>query len=197
MIQEKPINISSKEFAEKIRKGEIIYSNGHYITNPNYIPESPIQNKKVKNARIVRFDGKSFDSELELTFYKVLLESGYSFVLKPKIVLQPSFKYMNETIREISFIPDFQVNIHNHKIIIDTKGYPNEVFPLKLKMFKYLFFLNKIHFTDFWFINIKSDIYLAMSTLRKIKENHYTEINDKILTKLRTEPKKQYKRKKK
>lgn len=95
-------------------------------------------NKKIKNATKCVYEGITFDSKLELFAYKLLKNSNIEFELKKEFILQEKFKYNNESIREIKSIPDFY--LPNHNCIIDTKGFANDVSPLKYKMLKYSFF---------------------------------------------------------
>ena len=121
-----------------------------------------MQNKKVKNAKEHEYDGVKFKSGLELFAYKTLKELDIPFIYQPdKTVLLPSFKidfhcyedigkiYRDENkkiikstkrfdlinaVREISYTPDFMAI--DGSWIIETKGFSNDAFPLRWKMFK-------------------------------------------------------------
>lgn len=41
-----------------------------------------------------------------------------------------------ETLQSISYTPDFIVELDNHRVIIETKGYANDAFPIRKKLFK-------------------------------------------------------------
>lgn len=104
---------------------------------------------KVKNAKKSTFDGKDFKSNLELHCYKQLKTSKIdveyedtTFTIFPALVY-PQACYEGTTkklynkgskIRAITYTPDF-VDPHG-KWIIETKGYANESFPLRWKLFK-------------------------------------------------------------
>jgi hypothetical protein len=90
---------------------------------------------KVKNVSKVVDDGITFDSKLEHYAYVKMNERGVVFEIKPEYILIDSFKYCGETVRQMKFTPDYLLTEHN--IILETKGFANESFPLRLKFFKY------------------------------------------------------------
>ena len=104
---------------------------------------------KVKNAKKSTYDGKNFQSNLELYCYKQLEEAEipveyeeHTFTIFPATVYPQacyegtSKKLYNKgsKIRPITYTPDFVDP--NGKFIIETKGYANESFPLRWKLFK-------------------------------------------------------------
>lgn len=111
-----------------------------------------IQNKKVRNATVISFDGIVFKSKLELYCYKKLKEANIEFTYEGiKFEIIPAFIFTNNSfellrkgkekvfkeqsnkIRPITYTPDFVGN----NWVIETKGNPNETFPIKWKLFKY------------------------------------------------------------
>lgn len=92
-------------------------------------------NKKVKNATKIVADGIKWDSKLEYYLYGLLKQHGFTPVIKTKYILQKSFRFQGKLIREITWSPDFILN--DIKVIVDAKGYSNETFPLKFKLFLY------------------------------------------------------------
>ncbi len=91
-------------------------------------------NKKVRNATPLRYDGIDFKSKLEVYCYKQLQK----YKLKPeyeKITFEiiPSFTYNGEKVRKMTFTPDFV----GKDYVVECKGYANESFPLRWKIFKY------------------------------------------------------------
>jgi len=113
------------------------------------------KNKKVRNATILEYHGITFKSKLELHCYKALKEANIKFQYeKVKYELMPSFKFENESwelykkkgeryfgpqrvlIRAITYTPDFVGSHNGQKFIIETKGNPNDAFPLRWKLFK-------------------------------------------------------------
>lgn len=107
-------------------------------------------NKKVRNATSKVYKGIKFRSKLELFTYKKLEEASIkSLYEKKKYVLQEGFHYSQQCyephktkgyvdntykVRDITYTPDFVDP--NGKWIIEVKGFANDVFPLKWKMFK-------------------------------------------------------------
>lgn len=83
-----------------------------------------------------------FDSKLEQTLYKLLEESGITFVFKPVYTLQEKFSYEGENIRAITMEPDFY--LQERDLIVDTKGYANDVYPLKAKLLKHFLYRNNL-----------------------------------------------------
>ena len=133
-------------------------------------------NKKIVNTSPLEYRGIKFKSRLEATAYKLLLSSGF----KPKyeevkFVLWEGFKptvpFYNKTrgtkslvpdmkkLIDITYTPDFTFNHKGYMIIIEVKGFENDTFPIKKKMFrkllekspeKYVYFevYNKKHIAD-------------------------------------------------
>lgn len=98
---------------------------------------------KYGNKKII-IDGIEFDSKLEGNRYcqlKILERAKEIKDLRRQVqyVIQPSYRKNNKTIRPIYYIADFvYYDIKKGKTIIeDTKGYRNEIYKLKKKMFEY------------------------------------------------------------
>lgn len=117
-------------------------------------------NKKVKNAKPKVKYGIKFKSNLELTCYEKLIDNGFEPEYEnKKFVLFDGFKindnvniYMprkqrcraRELMEEykrkvlpITYTPDFYLNLNGINVFIETKGKPNDAYPLKKKMFFY------------------------------------------------------------
>lgn len=120
------------------------------------------ENKKIKNAKCWEYDGVKFKSGLELFCYKELITAEIPFIYQPSsYTLVPSFKvefkcyesigkiYRDEnkkivnstkrfdlvdSVRGISYTPDFCCP--EGTWIIETKGFSNDAFPLRWKLFK-------------------------------------------------------------
>jgi len=122
-------------------------------------------NKKVRNATILSYYGITFKSKLELYCYKKLKELKINFTYEEiTFELVPSFQFKNDSyelykkkgaryfgpqrehIRSINYTPDFVGDTW----IIETKGNPNDVFPIKWKLFKKYLMDN----------NIRVDLYM-------------------------------------
>jgi hypothetical protein len=113
------------------------------------------ENRKIKNAQKLVVDGKSFRSKLEVYCYQKLKENNIEFEYEStKFCLLPDFKYGGESaesyskggkwsfgdksnsIKGVTYKPDF-LNLSDGWLI-ECKGYPNDAFPLRWKLFKYL-----------------------------------------------------------
>ena len=113
-----------------------------------------IENKKIRNARESTFNGITFKSKLEESFYKTLMAAGlepdYELI---KFVLVEGFKptvpFYNRSkskvfrmdmtkVRDITYTPDFIILYNGTMFIIEAKGIENDTFPLKKKLFRRL-----------------------------------------------------------
>ena len=108
-------------------------------------------NKKIKNATENTSSGITFKSKLEATIYKTLKEYGFKpqyekvtfeFVpnLRPTI---PFFKRIGKTfgldmkpLRPITYTPDFTFTHNKILIIVEAKGFENDVYPVKRNLFR-------------------------------------------------------------
>tara|TARA_R110002012_G_scaffold1455_11_gene6185 strand:+ start:819 stop:1265 length:447 start_codon:yes stop_codon:yes gene_type:complete len=105
--------------------------------------------KKVKNAKKSTYNGHNFQSNLELYCYKKLEElkipveyeqttfTIFEALVYPQACYEGTTKKLynkGSKIRPITYTPDFIDP--KGKWIIETKGYANESFPLRWKLFK-------------------------------------------------------------
>jgi hypothetical protein len=74
--------------------------------------------KKYYATKKVKYNNLTFDSGLELYFYKLLESSNLLEHLKMQepFELQPSFKWQNKTIRKMEYVSDFYLT--DTKIVI-------------------------------------------------------------------------------
>ena len=110
-------------------------------------------NKKIRNATLKEFNGIKFKSILEVMVYKTLLSVGFEPLYeKNKFViwqgLYPSvpfydkdattrmLKLNKKKIIDITYTPDFTFEYNKRLIIIEVKGFENDVFPVKKKLFR-------------------------------------------------------------
>ena len=101
-----------------------------------------MQNQKIKNATVTTVDNIKFKSKLEAYTYQKLKEANIDVQYEPiKYELLPAFIFKEKKIRPITYTPDFVGN----NFIIECKGYPNDTFPLKLKLFYYYLYINNIN----------------------------------------------------
>lgn len=111
------------------------------------------ENKKVKNAHPLEYDGILFKSKLEKMVYSTLKEQGFPVRYEPeKIVIWEGFrpttpfydkdnktrllKLEMKKLLDITYKPDFMFDYKNHLIIIESKGFVNDIFPIKKKLFR-------------------------------------------------------------
>jgi hypothetical protein len=120
--------------------------------------------QKIKNSAKVEYEGMLFDSKLEVYCYRKLIEVELEFkyvpttftIINPFIFNSESHEpdkkrglllsHRSKKVLGIKYTPDFVGN----NWIIETKGRPNESFPLRWKLFKKYLTEN----------NIKFDLYL-------------------------------------
>lgn len=96
--------------------------------------KNQVKKGKVKNATPIQLDGIKFRSKLEAYTYKKLKEANiYAEYEQYRYMLLPSFIFENKTVRAITYLPDFV----GSNFIIECKGFPNEAWPLREKLFKY------------------------------------------------------------
>lgn len=110
------------------------------------------QNRKIKNATPLSYDGIRFRSVLEVRLYKRLVASGYKPEYEPDtITLLPSFrpgttwyldgdaqttkKGANKVILPLTYTPDFKFDAQGTTVYLEAKGFENDVFPVKRKLF--------------------------------------------------------------
>ena len=91
------------------------------------------KNKKIRNATPLEIDGIQFKSKLEAFCYRHLkenkIENEYE---KNTFILITPFIYNGEKIRACTYTPDFVGSTW----VIEVKGFSNDTFPIKNKMFK-------------------------------------------------------------
>lgn len=112
-------------------------------------------NKKIINATPNQLDSIEFKSRSEALCYKKLRESGFSpkyeeesFVLFNTYKLRDSsllvfigdaksknLERFDKTLRKSIYTPDFTFDFNDYHIIIEVKGYPNDIYPFKRKIF--------------------------------------------------------------
>lgn len=122
------------------------------------------ENKKVKGAKKHIYNNIQFDSALEISCYRLLIQENIPFEYnKLKFNISEGFRleyvnFYNQVSKKdkrfiqyltksgeklklpaITLTPDFHILINDYLILIETKGHPNDVYPYKRKLlFKYL-----------------------------------------------------------
>lgn len=90
------------------------------------------------------YKGIKYDSELELKYFKEIIEIGLAdgsiknYERQVKYELQPKCKYNGENILSIKYIADYVLTYSDNSIIVwDVKGQADATAKLKKKMFHY------------------------------------------------------------
>lgn len=110
-------------------------------------------NKKILGATSLVSNNITFKSKLEVTIYKELLRARFNpkyeeqkFVIWEGI--KPTKLFYNRDIktkmlkldmgkmRDITYTPDFTFRYKKYLIIIEAKGFENDTFPIKKKLFR-------------------------------------------------------------
>ena len=108
-------------------------------------------NRKIRNATPVTVDGITFRSKLESNVYLYLKSKGITpqfeterFVLTDDIPIGKiryynrigrNYMRMMRRPRPITYTPDMSFTYKGYKVYVEVKGYMNDTFPLKAKMF--------------------------------------------------------------
>lgn len=145
---------------EQLKKLGLVENNGVYVTVKSLVAKGKISkidltshsiapykredevwikpkvNQKVRNATKIEENGLKFDSRLEKYLYDLLKGAQIDFEFQKVYILQEKFRYGLEAVRAITLTVDFFIPSKN--MICDTKGWSNDVSPLKYKMLKNL-----------------------------------------------------------
>lgn len=116
-----------------------------------------MENKKVRNARESEYDGIKFKSELEKYIYKNLVAGGFNPRYEPETFVvwkgvKPATRFYTQRknrttkrnelvinsakLQDIEYTPDFVLDYEGIKVIIEAKGFPNELYTLRRKLFR-------------------------------------------------------------
>ena len=113
-----------------------------------------MDNKKIKNATPKEYDGIQFKSITEVMVYKTLLQYGFKPEyesttyrlfrgIKPTVPFyapnkKGELKLNSTKLIDITYTPDFVFKAPDNKtvIIFEVKGFQNDTYPIKEKMFR-------------------------------------------------------------
>lgn len=139
-----------------------------------------MENKKIKNATKTTESGIAFKSETEARIYKALVAEGFdplyekvTFTLSEKI--RPTVPFFNrikgllgldmKPVQAITYTPDFTFECNGILIVIEVKGFENDVFPVKRNLFrKHLETLNQS--SMFFEVRTKKELLEALRIIR-------------------------------
>jgi hypothetical protein len=145
------------------------------------------ENKKIRNASPTSFDNINFKSTIERTIYKALIEQGINpqyeaitYVLSKGIRPYKVPYYTRRKgratklykltldmspVSEITYTPDFTFELNGVFVILEVKGWVNDIFPVKRNLFrKYLEGLDKP--IMFFEIRSKRELLRALEIVR-------------------------------
>lgn len=142
------------------------------------------ENKKIINASPLEYDGISFKSKLEKMAYQTLKEQGFPVLYEPRKFIiwkgfRPNVPFYNKDastrmlkmdskkVIDISYTPDLMFEYNNHLIIIEMKGFENNTYPLKKKIFRKWLesnYPNSIYFEIF----TKKQLLQAIDIIKKL-----------------------------
>jgi len=111
------------------------------------------ENRKVRNANPKEYGGIQFKSVLERNTYRTLKDAGFDVEYEPlKITVwqgfRPTVPFYNRDNRtrrlkletkkliDITYTPDFVFTHNGTTVYIETKGFENDAFPIKKKLFR-------------------------------------------------------------
>lgn len=139
-----------------------------------------MENKKIRNATKTTESGIAFKSETEARIYKALIAEGFdplyekvTFTLSEKI--RPTVPFFNrikgllgldmKPVQAITYTPDFTFEYNGILIVIEVKGFENDVFPVKRNLFrKHLETLNQP--SMFFEVRTKKELLEALRIIR-------------------------------
>ena len=145
-----------------------------------------MENKKIKNASPLVFEGISFKSKLEKTIYQILREQGFPVEYEPRKFtlwqgIKPSvpfydkdkatrmLKLNSKKLVDITYTPDFVFSHKGYLVIIEAKGLENDVFPIKKKMFRKWLQLHQPN-SIFFEIYTKRQLFQAINIIKALTD---------------------------
>lgn len=112
------------------------------------------KNHKIVNTNPKEYNGIQFKSTLEVRIYKTLVEYNiipeyekhtYTLIngFVPTVPFfdktkKKGFHIITKPVAAITYTPDFVFNYEDILVIVEVKGFENDVFPLKKKLFRRL-----------------------------------------------------------
>lgn len=151
------------------------------------------ENKKVKNATEVIYNGIKFRSKTEFKMYQLMYKEGFtpdfesqSFILWDGCYLQKPFYYEGEPVitknghtkklQDWVYTPDFIITLGGCSFIIEVKGNPNDLWPYKRKLF--LKHIDKMKDTYFFEVKTIKGLKKTLSVIKSIYDEKITSTNN-------------------
>lgn len=140
------------------------------------------ENKKIKNATPLTYNGIKFKSKLEVMCYKTLKENGFEPLYEGRVFtiwngFRPSVPFYNRSrktktlqldktkLRDVHYTPDFTFMVGDTLVIIEMKGLENDCFYLKKKMFRG--FLEGMPNAMYFEIRTKKELLTAINIIKE------------------------------
>lgn len=121
--------------------------------------------ERVKNATPNEYDGVKFRSKLETYTYKKLKEAKINADYEQhRFQLLPAFQYGNKKYRPMTYLPDFV----GKDFVIECKGFPNEAWPLREKLFNYFLYQNNSNLR-FYVVHTQKEVDALIDNLKNNK----------------------------
>ena len=139
-----------------------------------------MENKKIKNATTKELDGIQFKSQLEATIYKTLVSNAITpeyekrtFEFVPR--LRPTVPFFNRVkkvfglemkpLHPITYTPDFTFEYDGMLIVIEAKGFENDVYPVKKNLFR-RYLENLPQYSMYFEIRTKKELLEALKIIK-------------------------------
>lgn len=139
-----------------------------------------MENKKIKNATTKELDGIQFKSQLEATIYKTLVSNAITpeyekrtFEFVPR--LRPTVPFFNRVkkvfglemkpLHPITYTPDFTFEYDGMLIVIEAKGFENDVYPVKKNLFR-RYLENLPQYSMYFEIRTKKELLEALRIIK-------------------------------
>ena len=144
-------------------------------------------NKKIKNATPVTFQDIHFKSTIERTIYKALVQQGitpvyegFTFTLSPYLRPKRTPYYTRRKVKgtpktqlcldmspidSITYTPDFTFTLNGIFVIIEVKGFVNDVFPIKRNLFRKYLETSKVP-TMYFEVRSKRELLKALEVVK-------------------------------
>jgi hypothetical protein len=119
-------------------------------------------NKKIKNATPFEHDGIKFRSKLEMFTYCEFKKLGIMLDYEARnFELIPSFLFMGKKIRPMTYTPDFM----HEKFILECKGFGNDQWPIKEKLFKWFLSRHNIS-APFYVVSTQKEVIALIDEIK-------------------------------
>lgn len=144
------------------------------------------ENKKIKNAHPLFYDGIQFKSQLEKMIYATLKANDFPVKYEPekitvwkgiltdvpfysKCKIPGMLKRQAKKLLDITYTPDFIFDYNGYKIVVEAKGFANSVYPIKRKLFRA--WLEEHPKSIYFEIYTKGQLLQAIEMIKNLKQD--------------------------